>query len=111
MHYRFSGLVACENDARQICRLLENLNPKPLGCGFTEIDLTKKIWEVDAYFDYVIGSGVIYLLEKLYSVKFYFNEIRYNDWIAKVERKLTPIHLKKFLFMVLTIKKRFHLIK
>ena len=51
MHYRFSGLVACENDARQIFRLLENLNPKPLGCGFTEIDLTKKIWEVDAYFD------------------------------------------------------------
>ena len=95
MHYRFSGLVACENDARQICRLLENLNPKPLGCGFTEIDLTKKIWEVDAYFDYVIGSGILYLLEKLYSVEFHFNEIRYNDWIAKVERKLTPINLQK----------------
>ena len=95
MHYRFSGLVACENDARQICRLLENLNPKPLGCGFTEIDLTKKIWEVDAYFDYVIGSGIVYLLEKLYSVEFHFNEIRYNDWIAKVERKLTPINLQK----------------
>jgi len=95
MHYRLSGLVSCENDARMVCRLLENLNPKPLGCGFTEIDLSKKIWEVDAYFDYVINSGVIYLLEKLYSVKFYFNEIRYNDWIAKVERNLTPIHLKK----------------
>ena len=95
MHYRFSGLVSCENDARQICRLLENLNPKPIGCGFTEIDLTKKIWEVDAYFNYVINSSIIYLLEKLYSVKFQFNEIRYNDWIAKVERKLTPISLQK----------------
>ena len=77
MHYRFSGLVSCENDARQICRLLENLNPKPIGCGFTEIDLTKKIWEVDAYFNYVIKSSIVYLLEKLYSVKFQFNEINY----------------------------------
>ena len=40
-------------------------------------------------------KSFLFLLEKLYSVKFYFNEIRYNDWIAKVERKLTPIHLKK----------------
>ena len=95
MHFRFSGLVSSKNDAQQICRLLENLNPKPLGSGFTEINLSNKIWEIDAYFNYVIDPSIIFLLEKLYSVKFYFNEIRYNDWIAKVERKLTPIHLKK----------------
>ena len=65
MHYRLSGLVSCENDARLVCRLLENLNPKPLGCGFTEIDLSKKIWEVDAYFNSVIDPGILYLLEKL----------------------------------------------
>ena len=94
MHFRFSGLVSSKNDALQICRLLENLNPKPLGCGFTEIDLSNKIWEIDAYFNYLIDPSIIFLLEKLYSVIFYFNEIRYNDWIARVDRNLTPIHLK-----------------
>ena len=94
MHYRFSGLVFSEIDARKIYNLLENLKPKPLGCGFTELDTRKKIWEVDAYFNYKIDLSVKFLLEEIYSIKFSFKEIRYTDWVAKVERKLTPISLQ-----------------
>ena len=94
MHYRFSGLVFSEIDARKIYNLLENLKPKPLGCGFTELDTRKNIWEVDAYFNYKIDLGIKFLLEEIYSIKFSFNEIRYTDWVAKVERKLTPISLQ-----------------
>ena len=70
MNYRFSGLVSSEICARQICDLLENLNPKPLGYGFTELDKEKNIWEVDAYFNYKIDLGVKFLLEEIYSIKF-----------------------------------------
>ena len=83
-----------EIDARKIYNLLENLNPKPLGCGFTELDIRKNIWEVDAYFNYKIDLGIKFLLEEIYSIKFYITEIRYTDWVAKVERKLTPISLQ-----------------
>ncbi len=93
MNYRFSGLVPSEICARQICNLLENLNPKPLGCGFTELDKGKSIWEVDAYFNYKIDFSVQFLLEEIFSIKLYLSEIKYTDWIAKVERKLTPISL------------------
>ena len=41
MNFRFSGLVSSEIYARKICNLLENLNPKPLGCGFLELDKDK----------------------------------------------------------------------
>ena len=44
MNFRFSGLVSSEISARQICNLLENLNPKPLGCGFLELDKDKNIF-------------------------------------------------------------------
>ena len=94
MHYRFSGLVFSEIDARKIYNLLENLKPKPLGCGFTELDTRKNIWEVDAYFNYKIDLGIKFLLEEIYSIKFSLNEIRYTDWVAKVERKLTPISIQ-----------------
>ena len=94
MNFRFSGLVSSEIYARQICNLLENLNPKPLGCGFTELDKDKNIWEVDAYFNYKIDLSVKLLLEEIFSIKFYLHEIKYTDWVAKVERKLTPITLQ-----------------
>ena len=94
MNYRFSGLVSSEICARQICVLLENLSPKPLGCGFTELDNEKNIWEVDAYFNYRIDMSVKILLEEIFSIKFYLSEIKYTDWVAKVERKLTPITLQ-----------------
>ena len=97
MNYRFSGLVSSEIDAREIASLLENLNPKPLGCGFTELDSSKKIWEIDAYFNYKIDLGIKFLLEELYSVNFYINEIKYTDWVTKVERKLIPISIKNVL--------------
>ena len=92
MNFRFSGLVSSEIYARQICNLLENLNPKPVGCGFTELD--KNIWEVDAYFNYKIDLSVKLLLEEIFSIKFYLHEIKYTDWVAKVERELTPITLQ-----------------
>ena len=94
MHYRFSGLANSEISARQICNLLENLNPKPLGCGFMELDKDKNIWEVDAYFNYKIDLSVKLLLEEIFSIKFYFSDIKYIDWVSKVERKLTPIDLQ-----------------
>ena len=65
MNFRFSGLVSSEIYARKICNLLENLNPKPLGCGFLELDKDKNIWEVDAYFNYRIDISAKLILEEI----------------------------------------------
>ena len=67
MNYRLSGLGLSEIDARQICFLLEKLTPEPLGCGFTEIDNTKDLWEVDAYFNYKPNLSIKFILEELFT--------------------------------------------
>ena len=51
MNYKLSGLLSSEIIV-VVCSLLENLAPKPLGSGFTELCEKQKIWEVDIYFNY-----------------------------------------------------------
>ena len=94
MNYRLSGLALSEVDARQICSLLEKLTPEPLGCGFTEIDNTKNLWEVDAYFNYKPNLSIKFILEELFPVEIFIEEIRYTNWVARVERKLTPVSVQ-----------------
>ena len=93
MNYKLSGLVYNEIIAREVCSLLENLAPKPLGSGFTELCEKEKIWEVDIYFNYKPDLSVKLLLEKIYETEFLITKIQHKDWIENSERALIPIEV------------------
>ena len=93
MNYKLSGLLSSEIIAREVCSLLENLAPKPVGSGFTELCEKEKIWEVDIYFNYKPDLSVKLLLEKIYETEFLITKIQHKDWIENSERALIPIEV------------------
>ena len=68
--YVLTCLVESESSARQLCSLIEKVDPTPIGVGFFELDERNSIWEIEAYFKEKPKIGIIALLEGLYETNF-----------------------------------------
>ena len=91
--YILTGLVGSEKLARQICSMVERMTPLPVGTGFFELDEANSTWEIEAYFKEKPNISEIALLECLYSTNISINFLEKVDWVAKVQKSLTPISI------------------
>ncbi len=89
--YVLTGLVDSEESARQICSLIENIHPGPLGTGFFELDERSATWEIEAYFKKKPKLGDIALLEGIYRTELRVSSVEEVNWVTEVQKNLTPI--------------------
>ena len=89
--YVLTGLVEGENCARQLCSLIEKMDPIPLGLGFFELDERSSTWEIEAYFTDKPNLGAIVLLEGIYRTELKISTLRKVDWVTEVQKNLVPI--------------------
>ncbi len=86
-------LVGSKILAREICSLIEKMTPLPTGIGFFELDEETSTLEVEAYFKEKPNISQIALLELLYNTTIKISLLGKIDWIAKVQKNLTPISI------------------
>ena len=91
--YMLTGLVGSEKLAREICSLIENMTLLPIGIGFFEEDEETSTWEVEAYFKEKPNISEIALLETLYNITIKVSLLEKVDWVARVQKNLTPISI------------------
>ena len=89
-----TGLVGSKTIAREICSLIERMTPLPIGIGFFELDDETSTFEVEAYFKEKPNISEILLLELLYNTTIKISLLEKVDWIAKVQKNLTPISIE-----------------
>ena len=89
-----TGLVGSKTIAREICSLIERMTPLPIGIGFFELDDETSTLEVEAYFKEKPNISEIILLELLYNTTIKISLLEKVDWIAKVQKNLTPISIE-----------------
>ena len=65
----------------------------PIGIGFFELDDETFTLEVEAYFKEKPNISEIALLELLYNTTIKVSLLEKVDWIAKVQKNLTPISI------------------
>ena len=76
---------------------LEKLNPPPMGVGVFELEDGSGEWEVGAYFHDKPDEISILLLENAFGTAgFAISEIPETDWVAKVNRELSPVQAGRF---------------
>ena len=86
-----------EDKAYEVTHALERIVPEPIGVATIEIDERDNLWEVSAYFDTNPDEIAISLIEKLYDLKpFKVSRLPNTDWVAKVNRDLTPVRAGNF---------------
>ena len=86
-----------EGKAYEVTHALERIVPEPIGVATIEIDERDNLWEVSAYFDTNPDEIAISLIEKLYGLKpFKVSRLPNTDWVAKVNRDLTPVRAGNF---------------
>ena len=88
-----TGLVGSKTVAREICSLIEKMTPLPIGIGFFELDDETSTLEIEAYFKEKPNISEIALLELLYNTTIKVSLLEKVDWIAKVQKNLTPISI------------------
>ena len=88
-----TGLVGSKTVAREICSLIEKMTPLPIGIGFFELDDETSTLEIEAYFKEKPNTSEIALLELLYNTTIKVSLLEKVDWIAKVQKNLTPISI------------------
>ena len=88
-----TGLVGSKTVAREICSLIEKMTPLPIGIGFFELDNETSTLEIEAYFKEKPNISEIALLELLYNTTIKVSLLEKVDWIAKVQKNLTPISI------------------
>ena len=89
-----TGLVGSKTIAREICSLIERMTPLPIGIGFFELDDETSTLEIEAYFKEKPNISEILLLELLYNTTIKISLLEKVDWIAKVQKNLTPISIE-----------------
>lgn len=86
-----------EGKAYEVTHAIERIMPEPIGVATIEIDERDSLWEVSAYFDAKPDEIAISLIEKLHDLKpFKVSRLPNTDWVAKVNRDLTPVRVGNF---------------
>ena len=91
--YLLNGIVKTESFARQICDLMEKMDPAPIGVGFFELDAKDATWEVESYFKNKPKLADLTLLETIFKTHLKISKIKPINWVTEVQRHLTPISI------------------
>ncbi|MEO0487380.1 MAG: 50S ribosomal protein L11 methyltransferase [Pseudomonadota bacterium] len=76
---------------------LEALEPEPTGVGVFEMEDGSGLWEVGAYFLDAPDGVALDLLAAVHGARaFTVSEVPDVDWVAKVQRELTPVRAGRF---------------
>ncbi len=95
----FTALVTVcgKGRAHQLSQAVENMTPAPIGVSTQEIDPQCQLWEVGAYFDQKPDSIELKLIETAFETRsFQLSELPSTNWVAKVNRELTPVKAGRF---------------
>jgi ribosomal protein L11 methyltransferase len=99
MQKTFTAFTIVDNEATAyaLSEHLEECDPAPTGVGTFEIEDGSGLWEIGAYFTKEPDDTSLKLLAELYNAKpFKVSEVEDTDWVAQVQRELTPVTADKF---------------
>ncbi len=83
--------------AEQLGEVLERLTPEPTGIGVFEVEDGSGMWEVGGYFTESPDRGGLALLAAAFGARpFTISELPETDWVAHVQRNLTPVEAGRF---------------
>ena len=86
-----------EATAYALSEAMENMDPEPTGVGVFELEDGSNLWEVGAYFIEEPDAIELAILAEAFGAKpFVVSEIPETDWVAKVQRDLSPIEAGRF---------------
>jgi len=95
----FTAITQCDNKAKadHLAEALECLTPEPTGVGVLEIEDGSGLFEVASYFTESPDIAGLALLAAIDGVRpFVISELPETDWVAKVQRELSPVVAGRF---------------
>lgn len=83
--------------AEALAVALEEFDPVPTGIGCFEMEDGSGLWEIGAYFEAAPDAVRLDLLAAAYGARaFTVSELPEVDWVAKVQRELSPVEAGRF---------------
>lgn len=95
--YTAMTTLPTEATAYALSEAMENMDPEPTGVGVFELEDGSNLWEVGAYFIEEPDTIELLLLAQAFGAKpFVVSEVPETDWVAKVQRDLSPVEAGRF---------------
>ncbi len=86
-----------EDAAERLAEAMERLKPAPVGVGVTEIEDGSALREVGGYFLEAPDEAGLAVLAAAFGARpFAVSRVDDRDWVAQVQRELTPIEAGRF---------------
>ncbi|MFB9149257.1 50S ribosomal protein L11 methyltransferase [Roseovarius ramblicola] len=83
--------------AEALAEALEDFEPEPTGIGAFEMEDGSGLWEIGAYFEAAPDGVALDLLAAAHGARpFTMSELPETDWVAKVQRDLSPVEAGRF---------------
>jgi ribosomal protein L11 methyltransferase len=84
--------------ANALAEAMEALDPAPTGVGVMEIEDGSGLYEVGAYFTERPDEAGLALLAAIHGARpFAVSRVEDRDWVAQVQRELTPVEAGRFI--------------
>jgi len=96
----YSALTTLDGQAQAqaLAAAMEALDPVPTGIGVIEIEDGSGCWEVGGYFTERPDQAGLALLAAIHGARpFVVSRIDHRDWVAQVQRELTPVEAGRFI--------------
>jgi ribosomal protein L11 methyltransferase len=95
--YTAMTTLPTESTAYALSEAMENMDPEPTGVGVFELEDGSNLWEVGGYFLEEPDAVELLLLAQAFGAKpFVVSEVPETDWVAKVQRDLSPVEAGRF---------------
>src|SRR6056297_4301003 len=95
----WTAITTLDDKARAegLAEALEAFDPEPTGIGAFEMEDGSGLWEIGAYFEAAPDAVALDLLAAAHGARpFSVSELPEVDWIAKVQRELSPVEAGRF---------------
>ena len=94
--YSVLTLVEDEQKANNLADVLDKIKPGPVGIGVFLLEDGSRAWEVGAYFTNRPDQTSLLIIEKAFRITFLCSKVSNTDWVAQVQRDLTPVYAERF---------------
>src|SRR6056297_1938006 len=95
----WTAITTLDDKARAegLAEALEAFDPEPTGIGAFEMEDGSGLWEIGAYFEAAPDAVALDLLAAAHGARpFSVSELPEVDWVAKVQRELSPVEAGRF---------------